>query len=59
MNPAINGTEGSASAPLLYVARELGNKSWRLALATYRNRFTPWRAARSTRTSASARTTDG
>jgi len=31
MNPAIHGTEGSASAPVLYMAQELGNKRWRLA----------------------------
>ncbi len=31
MNPATHGTEGSASAPVLYMALELSNKSWRLA----------------------------
>ena len=31
MNPATQGTEGSASAPVLYMALELSNKSWRLA----------------------------
>ena len=31
MNPATHGTEGNASAPVLYMALELSNKSWRLA----------------------------
>ena len=31
MNPATQGMEGSASAPVLYMALELSNKSWRLA----------------------------
>lgn len=33
MNPATPGTEGSASAPVLYMALELSNTSWRLALS--------------------------
>jgi transposase len=33
MNPATQGTEGSASAPVLYMALELSNKTWRLALS--------------------------
>jgi hypothetical protein len=33
MNPATHGTEGSASAPVLYMALELSNKTWRLALS--------------------------
>ena len=33
MNPATHETEGSATAPVLYMALELGNKSWRLALS--------------------------
>lgn len=33
MNPATHETEGSASAPVLYMALELSNKSWRLALS--------------------------
>jgi hypothetical protein len=28
MNPAIHGTEGSVSAPVLYMALELSNKTW-------------------------------
>ncbi len=31
MNPATHGTEGSASVPVLYMALELSNTSWRLA----------------------------
>ena len=31
MNPATHGREGSATAPVLYMALELSNKSWRLA----------------------------
>ena len=31
MDPATHGTEGSASAPVLYMAPEPSNKSWRLA----------------------------
>ncbi len=31
MDLATHRTEGSASAPVLYMAQELGNKSWRLA----------------------------
>jgi len=33
MNPATHGTEGSATAPVLYMALELSNKTWRLALS--------------------------
>ena len=33
MNPATHGMEGSASTPVLYMALELSNKSWRLALS--------------------------
>ena len=33
MNPATHGTEGSATAPVLYMALELSNKNWRLALS--------------------------
>lgn len=33
MNPATHGTEGSVSAPVLYMALELSNRSWRLALS--------------------------
>jgi len=33
MNPATHGIEGSASAPVLYMALELSNGSWRLALS--------------------------
>ena len=33
MNPATHGTEGSASAPVLYMALELSNTTWRLALS--------------------------
>ena len=31
MNPAALGNEDNASAPVLYVALESSNKSWRLA----------------------------
>lgn len=33
MNPATHGTEGNASAPVLYMAPELSNTTWRLALS--------------------------
>ena len=33
MNPATHGTQGSASVPVLYMALELSNKSWRLAFS--------------------------
>lgn len=33
MNPATHGTEGNASASVLYMALELSNKTWRLALS--------------------------
>ena len=33
MNPATHGTEGSASTPVLYMALQLSNKTWRLALS--------------------------
>ena len=33
MNPVTHGVEGSASAPVLYMALELSNKTWRLALS--------------------------
>ncbi len=33
MNPATHGMEGSASAPMLYMALELSNKTWRLAFS--------------------------
>jgi len=33
MNPATHGTESSASAPVLYMALDLSNKTWRLALS--------------------------
>jgi transposase len=33
MNPATHESEGSATAPVLYMALELSNKSWRLALS--------------------------
>jgi len=33
MNPATHGSEGSISAPVLYMALELSNKTWRLALS--------------------------
>jgi transposase len=33
MNLATHGTEGSATAPVLYMALELSNKTWRLALS--------------------------
>ena len=32
MNPATHGVEGNASVPVLYMALELSNKSWRLAV---------------------------
>jgi hypothetical protein len=32
MNHATHATEGSVSAPVLYMALELSNKTWRLAL---------------------------
>ena len=32
MNPTTQATEGNASAPVLYMALELSNRSWRLAL---------------------------
>ena len=31
MNPTTRATEGSAAAPVLYMALELSNRSWRLA----------------------------
>ena len=34
MNPATHATEGSVSAPVLYMALELSNKTWRLAFST-------------------------
>lgn len=33
MNPTTHATEGSAAAPVLYMALELSNKSWRLAFS--------------------------
>ena len=33
MNPATHGSEGNASAPVLYMALELSNKTWRLAFS--------------------------
>ena len=33
MNPATHGTEGNAAAPVMYMALELSNKTWRLALS--------------------------
>ena len=33
MNPATHATEGSVSAPVLYMALELSNKTWRLAFS--------------------------
>jgi transposase len=33
MNPATQGMEGKVSAPVLYMALELSNKTWRLALS--------------------------
>jgi transposase len=33
MNLATHGTEGSATAPVLYMALELSSKTWRLALS--------------------------
>jgi len=31
MNPATRRTEGTATAPVLYMGLELSNKTWRLA----------------------------
>lgn len=33
MNPATHGMEVSALAPVMYMALELSNKTWRLALS--------------------------
>ena len=33
MNAATHGTEVNVSAPVLYMALELSNKTWRLALS--------------------------
>jgi transposase len=33
MNPATHGMEGNATAPVLYMALELSNRIWRLALS--------------------------
>jgi transposase len=33
MNPATHGSEGNAPAPVMYMALELSNKTWRLALS--------------------------
>jgi transposase len=33
MNPVTHGTEGSVSAPVLYMALELSDKTWRLAFS--------------------------
>ena len=33
MNPATHGMEGNAAAPVLYMALELSNRIWRLALS--------------------------
>ena len=33
MNPATHGSEGDAPAPVMYMALELSNKTWRLALS--------------------------
>jgi hypothetical protein len=33
MNPATHATEGGATAPVLYMALELSNRTWRLALS--------------------------
>jgi len=33
MNPATHGSEGNATAPVLYMALELSNRTWRLALS--------------------------
>jgi transposase len=33
MNPVTQGMEGNVSAPVLYMALELSNKTWRLALS--------------------------
>lgn len=33
MNPATHGSEGNAAAPVMYMALELSNKTWRLALS--------------------------
>ena len=38
MNPATHGNEDNASAPVLYMALELSNKSWRLAFGDGRKR---------------------
>jgi hypothetical protein len=32
MNPATRGNEGNANAPVLYIALELSNKTWKLVL---------------------------
>jgi transposase len=33
MNPATHGSEGSATVPVLYMALELSNRTWRLAFS--------------------------
>jgi len=33
MNPTPHASEGNPSAPVLYMALELSNKAWRLALS--------------------------
>jgi len=33
MNPATHGTQGNATVPVLYMALELSNKTWRLAFS--------------------------
>lgn len=33
MNPATQGMGGNAEAPVLYMALELSNRSWRLVLS--------------------------
>ena len=33
MNPATHGSEGNATAPVLYMALELSNRTWRRALS--------------------------
>jgi heme oxygenase len=33
MNPATHGSEGNATAPVLYMALELSNRTWRLVLS--------------------------
>jgi hypothetical protein len=33
MNPATHGSEGNATAPVLCMALELSNRTWRLALS--------------------------